>query len=99
MKNEETSGVSFFNSQINTPSTVVYGEWEISIEVPHTTTQNYVYIYLISDLNQSYTGDTVPEGEISGYAVYTGNKKFELRRIDNESGVSRTSVSSEIMGG
>src|SRR5690625_923060 len=99
LNNEETSGGSGFHSQINTPSTVVYGEWEFSIEVPHTTTQNYVYIYLISDLNQSYTGDTVPEGEISGYAVYTGNKKFELRRIDNGSGVSLTSVPSEIVVG
>src|SRR5690625_7866347 len=36
LNNEETSGGSGFHSQINTPSTVVYGEWEFSIEVPHT---------------------------------------------------------------
>src|SRR5690625_28266 len=99
LNNEETSGGSGFHSQINTPSTVVYGEWEYSIEVPHTTTQNYVYIYLISDLNQSYTGDTVSEGEISGYAVYTGNIMFELMLIECGSGDSLISVPSDIVVG
>lgn len=97
LNNEEASGSGSFHSQINTPSAVVYGEWEFYIEVPASTGLNEVYIYLLSDLNQSYTGDGDAEGDISGYAIYTGNKRFELIRIDSGAAVSLTSVPSEIV--
>lgn len=70
-------------SQIRTASSTAYGSWEFYVELPATSTQNRVYIYLMSDDDELDIVGSGSPGVANGYAIHTGSGHFDLVKIEN----------------
>ena len=75
-------------SEISTLSPTAYGSWEFYVRVPATSTQNRVYVYLMSDSDLLDIIGAGSPGNANGYAIHTGNGNFELVRLNNGNSTS-----------
>ena len=70
-------------SQIRATSATAYGSWEFYIQVPAASTQNRVYLYLMSDDDELDIVGSGSPGSANGYAIHTGSGHFDLVKISN----------------